>query len=91
MPFPGLFASSGPRTALSTLPIPGSRESPGLAVRGKPVQRDEGPPDLHLSPLHPCAAPQLTVDPSTANERPPTPAFANREPARFIEVSDRLI
>ncbi len=54
------FASSAPQTVLSALPIPSSLESPGLAVRGKPVQRDEGPPDLHLSPLHPCTAPALS-------------------------------
>ncbi|GMQ90094.1 MAG: hypothetical protein BMS9Abin10_0441 [Gammaproteobacteria bacterium] len=30
--------------------------SPGLAVRGEPVQRDKGPPDLCLDPLHPFRA-----------------------------------
>ncbi len=31
--------------------------SPGLAVRGEPVQRGKGPPDLCLDPLHPYRAP----------------------------------
>ena len=34
-----------------------SLASPELAVRGKPVQRDKGPLDLCLEPLHPYRAP----------------------------------
>ncbi len=35
--------------------FPASLESPGLAVRGEPVRRDDHPPDCHLCPSHPCA------------------------------------
>ena len=35
--------------------FPASLESPGLAVRGEPVRRDDRPLDCHLCPSHPCA------------------------------------
>ncbi len=59
--------------------------SPGLAVRGEPVQRDEGPLDLRLDPLHPFRASSSPT--SLSSRRFPAllerPAFAIRgEPAR---------
>ena len=36
---------------------PAPLESPGLAVRGEPVRRDDRPLDSHLFPSHPCAWP----------------------------------
>ncbi len=47
----GVRATCG--TPLSLL----SLASPGLAIRGEPVQRDKGSLDLCLDPLHPSRAP----------------------------------
>ncbi len=59
--------------------------SPGLAVRGEPVRRDEGPLDLRLDPLHPFRA--RSGPTSLSSRRFPAslerPGFAIRgEPAR---------
>ncbi len=46
----GRTACSAPLSLLSLA-------SPGLAIRGEPVQRDKGPLDLCLDPLHPSRPP----------------------------------
>ncbi len=62
-----LPVSAAPRsfaTSLSSLCSPTTLESPGLAVRGKPVRRAERPLDTRLYPAHPGRG---------ARARPPCP------------------
>ncbi len=40
---------------LSSLRYPATLESPGSAILGAPVHRDEGPLDLRLFPVHPVS------------------------------------
>ncbi len=52
------LSSKGSRKGTFFAPaFPAPLESPGLAVRGEPVRRDDRPLDSHLFPSHPCAWP----------------------------------
>ncbi len=53
---PSLDADGGRMACGASLSLL-SLASPGLAIRGEPVQRDKGPLDLCLYPLHPSRPP----------------------------------